>query len=113
MEVLAGSESKGITAVLRICVALAFVLRRGKQDPSKPKSFAPTYAHTCMHVDIPGDDDRLTGLEHSIHVAVAGHVESHWSKDTGTWSDPDFVVSPYLRIHGMAPALNYGMLTRA
>ncbi|CAK7564631.1 MAG: hypothetical protein SEPTF4163_002527 [Sporothrix epigloea] len=39
---------------------------------------------------------------------VNGHVESHYSKATGVWSKPVFVTDPYLRIHGMAPALNYG-----
>ncbi len=39
---------------------------------------------------------------------VNGHIESHYSKQTGKWSAPKFVTDPYLRIHGMAPALNYG-----
>ncbi|ERS99654.1 branched-chain amino acid aminotransferase [Sporothrix schenckii 1099-18] len=39
---------------------------------------------------------------------VNGHVESHYSKATGSWSKPVFVTDPYIRIHGMAPALNYG-----
>ncbi len=39
---------------------------------------------------------------------VNGHVESHYTKATGSWSKPVFVSDPYLRIHGMAPALNYG-----
>ncbi|KAL9128619.1 MAG: hypothetical protein Q9175_007489 [Cornicularia normoerica] len=39
---------------------------------------------------------------------VNGHVESHYSITTGKWSEPRFVEDPYLRIHGMAPALNYG-----
>lgn len=40
--------------------------------------------------------------------AVNGHIESHYSVRTGKWSDPVFVTDPYMRIHGMAPALNYG-----
>lgn len=40
---------------------------------------------------------------------MAGHVESHYSKETGEWSAPTFVEDPFLRIHGMAPGLNYGM----
>ncbi|KAI4654538.1 uncharacterized protein J4E79_008412 [Alternaria viburni] len=40
---------------------------------------------------------------------VAGHVESHYSKETGEWTPPVFVEDPFLRIHGMAPGLNYGM----
>jgi branched-chain amino acid aminotransferase len=36
-------------------------------------------------------------------------VESHYSVETGKWTAPAFVEDPYLRIHGMAPGLNYGM----
>ncbi|KAL3417901.1 branched-chain amino acid aminotransferase [Phlyctema vagabunda] len=39
---------------------------------------------------------------------VNGHIESHYSVKTGVWSAPKFVTDPFLRIHGMAPALNYG-----
>ncbi|KAF2876333.1 aminotransferase [Massariosphaeria phaeospora] len=39
---------------------------------------------------------------------VAGHVESHYSVKEGKWTPPAFVEDPYLRIHGMAPGLNYG-----
>ncbi|CAK7219813.1 hypothetical protein SCUCBS95973_003947 [Sporothrix curviconia] len=39
---------------------------------------------------------------------VNGHIESHYSKATGVWSKPVFVTDPFIRIHGMAPALNYG-----
>ena len=39
--------------------------------------------------------------------AVAGHVESTYSKKTGKWTPPVFVEDPFLRIHGMAPGLNY------
>lgn len=40
---------------------------------------------------------------------VNGHIESHFSySNGGTWSEPKFVASPHLQIHGMAPALNYG-----
>ena len=39
-----------------------------------------------------------------------GHVESTFSHSQGgKWSPPKFVVSPHLAIHGMAPALNYGV----
>jgi len=44
----------------------------------------------------------------SPKFAVAGHVESHYSVHEGKWSAPAFVEDPYLRIHGMAPGLNYG-----
>ncbi|KAI9677274.1 MAG: hypothetical protein M1829_002616 [Trizodia sp. TS-e1964] len=39
---------------------------------------------------------------------VNGHVESHFSHKTGKWTEPEFVEDPFLRIHGMAPGLNYG-----
>ncbi|MCJ1416653.1 hypothetical protein MMC32_002991 [Xylographa parallela] len=39
---------------------------------------------------------------------VNGHIESHYSVKTGEWSPPRFITDPYIRIHGMAPALNYG-----
>lgn len=39
---------------------------------------------------------------------VNGHIESRYSVKTGKWSEPQFVEDPFLRIHGMAPALNYG-----
>jgi branched-chain amino acid aminotransferase len=41
-------------------------------------------------------------------ITVNGHIESHYSKKTGKWTTPQFITDPYLRIHGMAPALNYG-----
>lgn len=39
---------------------------------------------------------------------VNGHIESHYSVKTGKWTDPEFVEDPFLRLHGMAPGLNYG-----
>ncbi|KAL2271387.1 hypothetical protein VTJ83DRAFT_758 [Remersonia thermophila] len=39
---------------------------------------------------------------------VNGHIESHYSVKTGQWSPLRFVADPFIRIHGMAPALNYG-----
>ncbi|KAH7369356.1 aminotransferase [Plectosphaerella cucumerina] len=39
---------------------------------------------------------------------VNGHIESTYSKTTGQWSPLTFVADPFMRIHGMAPALNYG-----
>ncbi|PSR80225.1 branched-chain-amino-acid aminotransferase 1 [Coniella lustricola] len=39
---------------------------------------------------------------------VNGHIESHYSVKTGKWTPLQFVVDPFMRIHGMAPALNYG-----
>ncbi|PHH89536.1 hypothetical protein CDD83_5822 [Cordyceps sp. RAO-2017] len=39
---------------------------------------------------------------------VNGHIESTYSRKTGQWTPPKFVADPFMRIHGMAPALNYG-----
>ncbi|PCG99408.1 Aminotransferase, class IV [Penicillium occitanis (nom. inval.)] len=39
---------------------------------------------------------------------VNGHIEAKWSSKTGTWGPPTFVTDPYIRLHGLAPALNYG-----
>ncbi|KAF7558744.1 hypothetical protein G7046_g5412 [Stylonectria norvegica] len=39
---------------------------------------------------------------------VNGHIESTYTKATGKWSPLRFVKDPFMRIHGMAPALNYG-----
>ncbi|KAB8228306.1 aminotransferase [Aspergillus alliaceus] len=37
-----------------------------------------------------------------------GHVEVHYSTSQQTWSTPQLVQNPYLRVHGLAPGLNYG-----
>ncbi|CAL3961979.1 unnamed protein product [Diplocarpon coronariae] len=39
---------------------------------------------------------------------VNGHIESHYSVKSGAWSKPQFITDPFIRLHGMAPALNYG-----
>ncbi|OLN93257.1 putative branched-chain-amino-acid aminotransferase TOXF [Colletotrichum chlorophyti] len=39
---------------------------------------------------------------------VNGHIESTYSVSTGKWTPLKFVADPFMRIHGMAPALNYG-----
>ncbi|KAM5445796.1 putative branched-chain-amino-acid transaminase [Microsporum audouinii] len=39
---------------------------------------------------------------------VNGHVESDYSVHSGKWSEPRFVKDPFLKIHGLAPGLNYG-----
>ncbi|KAI9843055.1 MAG: hypothetical protein M1838_002887 [Thelocarpon superellum] len=43
-----------------------------------------------------------------VDTIVNGHVESHFSIKDGKWSEPEFVEDPFLRIHGLAPGLNYG-----
>ncbi|POR32441.1 HC-toxin branched-chain amino acid aminotransferase, partial [Tolypocladium paradoxum] len=39
---------------------------------------------------------------------VAGHVECTYSAQTGCWSAPRFVESPFLQVHGLASGLHYG-----
>ncbi|KAJ5305729.1 branched-chain amino acid aminotransferase [Penicillium antarcticum] len=39
---------------------------------------------------------------------LTSHVESHYSTKTGEWSAPEIVASPYLKVHGLSPGLNYG-----
>ncbi|KAK5123872.1 hypothetical protein LTR85_002068 [Meristemomyces frigidus] len=41
-------------------------------------------------------------------LTINGHIESHYSLKTQQWTPPKFVEDPFLRIHGMAPGLNYG-----
>jgi branched-chain amino acid aminotransferase len=51
-----------------------------------------------------------TGITLSYTGAtVNGHIESTYSTQTGQWSPLEFIADPYMRIHGMAPALNYGV----
>ncbi|DAA73596.1 TPA_exp: Uncharacterized protein A8136_4625 [Trichophyton benhamiae CBS 112371] len=38
---------------------------------------------------------------------VNGHVESDYFVNTNRWSEPRFIQDPFLRIHGLAPGLNY------
>lgn len=47
-------------------------------------------------------------LSVDIKDIVNGHVESRFSIHTGEWSPPVFVKDPYLRVHGLSPAFNYG-----
>lgn len=37
-----------------------------------------------------------------------GHVEVHYSTSKQTWAEPQLVDDPYMRVHGLAPGLNYG-----
>lgn len=41
-------------------------------------------------------------------VAVNGHIESHYNTQSGRWSEPEFVKDPFLKLHGLSPAINYG-----
>lgn len=39
---------------------------------------------------------------------VNGHIESHYRVTDGYWTEPELDQDPFLRIHGLAPAFNYG-----
>lgn len=36
------------------------------------------------------------------------HIESVWSQETEEWSEPRIVRDPWVKVHGLSPALNYG-----
>ena len=88
-------DTIGNTISLQVSTSVLTALQIGTTLASK-------YAKACtnkQHSDIP----------FSLQIyAVNGHVESHYSVKSGQWSEPEFVEDPYLRIHGMAPGLNYG-----
>ncbi|KAF3912068.1 hypothetical protein ABW21_db0202506 [Orbilia brochopaga] len=39
---------------------------------------------------------------------VAGHVETHFSRSEGKWTEPAWITDPYIKLHGLAPGMNYG-----
>ncbi|KAJ0300527.1 hypothetical protein COL5a_006801 [Colletotrichum fioriniae] len=39
---------------------------------------------------------------------VNGHIECTFTTKSGAWSQPRWVQEPYLKVHGLSPALNYG-----
>ena len=39
---------------------------------------------------------------------VKGHIESYYDIESNRWSEPVFITDPYMKIHGLAPGLNYG-----
>jgi branched-chain amino acid aminotransferase len=43
-----------------------------------------------------------------ITFLVNGHIESTYSVEEGKWTAPKFIEDPYLRVHGLSTALNYG-----
>ncbi|KAJ5715517.1 Branched-chain amino acid aminotransferase II [Penicillium malachiteum] len=56
----------------------------------------------------PAPNVEWTKLGFAVSDLVNGHIESTYSVDEGIWSPLKLVADPYLRIHGLAPALNYG-----
>ncbi|KAJ4386150.1 hypothetical protein N0V93_009043 [Gnomoniopsis smithogilvyi] len=49
----------------------------------------------------------ISNLQEASHT-VNGHIESTYHRSTGKWTPLKFVPDPYMRIHGLAPGLNYG-----
>jgi len=47
-------------------------------------------------------------LKINLTSLVNGHIECRFNVSDGEWSKPELVLDPYLRIHGLSPALNYG-----
>ncbi|PWY87437.1 branched-chain-amino-acid aminotransferase [Aspergillus heteromorphus CBS 117.55] len=56
----------------------------------------------------PAADIEWSKLGLAVTDIVNGHVECKFDPETKTWQAPTFVRDPYLRIHGLAPGLNYG-----
>ncbi|PYH62374.1 branched-chain amino acid aminotransferase [Aspergillus niger CBS 101883] len=56
----------------------------------------------------PAADLDWSKLGLAVTDIVNGHVECKFDPTTQTWQAPTFVKDPYLRIHGLAPGLNYG-----
>ncbi|KAJ5491764.1 Aminotransferase atnJ [Penicillium diatomitis] len=56
----------------------------------------------------PAPDVDWTKLGLAVTDMVNGHVQSTYSVETGEWSAPRLVVDPFIRVHGLAPGLNYG-----
>ncbi|MCJ1392590.1 hypothetical protein MMC18_005460, partial [Xylographa bjoerkii] len=56
----------------------------------------------------PAADIDWTTLDLTVRDLGNGHIESRYSPQTGVWSAPKLIKDPYLRVHGLAPALNYG-----
>ncbi|EED20868.1 subgroup IIIi aminotransferase, putative [Talaromyces stipitatus ATCC 10500] len=64
-----------------------------------------TFAPPAANLD-PSIDWAKLGL--AVTDIVNGHVECRYDAEAGKWLAPTFVRDPYLRIHGLAPGLNYG-----
>ncbi|EEY16272.1 branched-chain-amino-acid aminotransferase [Verticillium alfalfae VaMs.102] len=76
--------------------------------PSTPQSASPEHP-LKMAAFPPPPTDTIDWANVGFQVReVNGHIESTYSKSTGQWTPLKFVASPFMRIHGMAPALNYG-----
>ncbi|KAA8642649.1 uncharacterized protein ATNIH1004_011594 [Aspergillus tanneri] len=56
----------------------------------------------------PAADIDWAKLGLAVTDTVNGHVECRFDAAAGKWGAPTFVRDPYLRVHGLAPGLNYG-----
>ncbi|KAJ6023760.1 Branched-chain amino acid aminotransferase II [Penicillium herquei] len=56
----------------------------------------------------PAPNVEWTKLGFAVSDLVNGHIESTYSVEEGKWSPLKLIADPYLRVHGLAPALNYG-----
>ncbi|KAJ5171165.1 Branched-chain amino acid aminotransferase II [Penicillium coprophilum] len=56
----------------------------------------------------PAPDIEWTKLGLAVTDMVNGHIESTYSVEEGKWTAPKFIEDPYLRVHGLSTALNYG-----
>jgi branched-chain amino acid aminotransferase len=60
-------------------------------------------------VPLPASYINWDKLSLTVNDTVNGHVECRYDATTGEWTEPEFINDPYIRIHGLSPALNYGM----
>ncbi|KAF4333514.1 branched-chain amino acid aminotransferase [Fusarium beomiforme] len=60
-----------------------------------------------MEIPLPKADFRWDNYSSKVNP-VNGHVECTYSSAMLSWSEPRFIESPYLQVHGLAPGLNYG-----
>ncbi|KAF2175158.1 branched-chain amino acid aminotransferase II [Zopfia rhizophila CBS 207.26] len=56
----------------------------------------------------PSPRDGIEWSKLSAAIQVNGHIQSRWSRETGIWSEPEFIQDPFLRVHGLAPVFHYG-----
>ncbi|KAM4065474.1 amino-transferase class IV domain-containing protein [Hirsutella rhossiliensis] len=57
----------------------------------------------------PLPDIDWASLDLTVADIVNGHVETTWSSHDNQWTAPVLVKDAYIRVHGLSPALNYGM----
>ncbi|ORY66087.1 aminotransferase [Pseudomassariella vexata] len=70
--------------------------------------FEPTYNFPTTNIISPFPPPPVNTIDWSNVGFRVREVALHYSVHTKKWTPPQFVADPYIRIHGMAPALNYG-----